>query len=72
MCTKQKFGLAIFLAIAVFVCRRFLRRYFFVGKRIVITGRSRGLGLAIARPWRAKVRPSPYLRAMVRSCSWEE
>src|ERR1700745_3566848 len=49
MCTKQRFGLAIFLVIGVFVCRRFLRRYSFLGKRIVITGGSRGLGLAIAR-----------------------
>lgn len=49
MGTKQTFGLAIFLAIVVFVCRRFLCRYSFLGKRIVITGGSRGLGLAIAR-----------------------
>jgi NAD(P)-dependent dehydrogenase (short-subunit alcohol dehydrogenase family) len=49
MCTRQKFGLAMFLTIAVFLCRRFLCRYSFTGKRIVITGGSRGLGLAIAR-----------------------
>jgi hypothetical protein len=49
MCTKQRFGLAIFLVIGVFVCRRFLRRYSFLGKRTVITGGSRGFGLAIAR-----------------------
>jgi short-subunit dehydrogenase involved in D-alanine esterification of teichoic acids len=49
MGTKQRFGLAIFLAIVVFVCRRFLCRYSFLGKRIVITGGSRGFGLAIAR-----------------------
>jgi len=49
MCAKQKFGLAISLAAAFILCRRFLWRYSFTGKRIVITGGSRGLGLAIAR-----------------------
>jgi hypothetical protein len=33
----------------LFFCRRFLWRYCFAGKRIVITGGSRGLGIAIAR-----------------------
>jgi NAD(P)-dependent dehydrogenase (short-subunit alcohol dehydrogenase family) len=49
MCAKQKVGLAICLAAAFFFCRRFLWRYCFAGKRIVITGGSRGLGIAIAR-----------------------
>jgi NAD(P)-dependent dehydrogenase (short-subunit alcohol dehydrogenase family) len=37
------------VAAAVFLYRRFVRRSSFAGKRIVITGASRGLGLAIAR-----------------------
>jgi short-subunit dehydrogenase len=49
MRVEHKFGVAMCLAGAVFLCRRPLCRYSFAKKRIVITGGSRGLGLAIAR-----------------------
>ena len=49
MRAKQKFGLVMFVAITVFLYRRFVWPYSFAGKRIVITGGSRGLGIAIAR-----------------------
>ena len=49
MDTKHKIEVAMSLAVAAFLCRRFVWRYSFAGKRVVITGGSRGLGLAIAR-----------------------
>jgi NAD(P)-dependent dehydrogenase (short-subunit alcohol dehydrogenase family) len=49
MGARHKLILSVSLATAAFLFWKFFRRYSFAGKRIVITGGSRGLGLAIAR-----------------------